>query len=205
MSAALGTSAPVVVALGSDSAGAPLLVAFAWGDVAGAVLLTGVTPLAGDLGYGDVNRDGHGDFVMVGREAPGAPGGIRLFEGSATGWTRRDIRALTDVSDADLDLADADGDGDLDLLVMLEHEVGGPWTPVRQRFAALYLWEGGAFVEADLPDVGLAGGDGHIVDIANDGLPDELALGADRTGLPASWLRMYRGGEWLRRARCGRT
>lgn len=199
-----GTGEPVLIYTGQTGAGTPEIGIYNFasgaseGPAATVPSLPGVTPVLGDFEIGDVDADGNFDFVMAGTDGAGTSGVFYFVNGGGT-WTRYTIICLPSCDFVDVDLGNWDNDRDLDLLVMYETSIGGTPTRVTRVFEFLSTLgtscapgmpapPGTPFFHGFPQMAGFAEGDGHIVDIYNDGYSDALAMGrAATSGALQGW------------------
>lgn len=149
-------------------------------------LLTGTSFRGGDFEVGDINADGIFDFVTLSVDAYG-DGVLAWSLGSDNPNHRREWVAADGIPVlfpelGDVDLGNWDHDNDLDLFVMCR--VGSPTGPKDRD--KMYEWTGSGFTEV-LATARIAEGDGHIVDIYNDGMSDVMAMGRQLSGTVSSW------------------
>ncbi len=171
-----GTGEPILI-FGGEAEGIDELGAY--NLVSGTLTyLDGVEMSGGDFEIGDINADGVMDFVTLGYDASGS-GSVRVYFGEYTEnklvkWSEVDGMAEEFLEEGDVDLGNWDDDRDLELFMMYQVSTGDEVEYV----TGIWDWLGSGFVQkVSATSNSMAIGDGHFVDIYNDGRSDVLALG----------------------------
>jgi hypothetical protein len=174
---------PVVVVFGAQQPGnVPALLAF---DVAAAmtsVALPGLVPVVGDWEQGDLNDDGYTDLVALGFDAAGG-NRLSVSWGGSAGWTRQTIEGYGSVSRANVDVGDYDSDGVPDIFVMFEGVSTTRITKLLRATGAGFV----TFAAAKSTAHRVAGGDGFIIDTANDAAAEVIAMGRTEDDDISGW------------------
>ncbi len=186
-----GTGEPVLVYGGRTGAGAASQQLRAYHLQSGGPvqLLSGTFFRGGDFEVGDINADGLFDFVTLSYDAAGN-GEIRTYLGQSQenqlSWVAGSGSSALYPEIGDVDLGNWDLDNDLEFFAMYQTTIPGGIdnaSEVREWVAPgfnLAMAAGGRNRIAE--------GDGHIVDIYNDGRSDVFALGRDISGGSSSWF-----------------
>lgn len=182
-----GTGQPILVYGGSRALSSAKLQTYNFATGATGVL-TDIVFHGGDFEVGDINGDPYLDFVTLG-VGSGGSGFLRTFQGgkvaNEAAWSQVGGLENVNIIDGDVDLGNWDADVDLDMFAMYEIFDGVLYedhTEMRE------WWQPGFHIEAQGGGVNrIADGDGHIVEIYNDGWADVLALGRRVSGSLSSW------------------
>jgi hypothetical protein len=167
------------------AAGGPAIRTFDLAAGLAPIATPGLDPVGGDWEAGDVDGDGYIDLVALGADASGSAA-LSVFYGRPARWDRQDVETYGAAQHPDVDLGDFDSDGRLDIAVMFED--AGAFL-VDPRVTKLLRNAGGGF--ATFAAAGetrqVAEGDGRIVDTANDGDSEVLAMGVTDSGALSGW------------------
>jgi hypothetical protein len=173
---------PVIVVFGVRPGSVPDLRAFNVAAAYAPIALPGVDPVDGDWEAADMNGDGYGDLVALGLDGAVTPA-LSVFAGTSAGWGRQDVEVYGSVTRADVDLGDFDASGRPDVLVTFEDVGLARVTKLLANGAAGYS----TFAQASVPEREIAGGDGFIVDTANDAKAEPVAMGSTDMGAISGW------------------
>ena len=185
-----GTGEPILVYGGKLGGGAVHKELYYYNLVTGAFgFVTGTVFRGGDFEVGDINADGVFDFVIISFNTAGSYS-VSYYLGSKAGndytWTEHTISGASSGLIGDVDLGNWDSDNDLDLFIMYQKIGAGE----NKAHTEMWQWTGATFtlnLQA-LSANSISDGDGHIVDIYNDGRSDVFAMGRPLGGAASSWF-----------------
>lgn len=142
-----------------------------------------VDPVDGDWEAADMNADGYTDLVALGVDGASTPALTVFAGGPGSAWTRQDAEVYGGASEADVDLGDFNADGRPDVLVEFDDGAGARVSKMLSNTAAGYP----LFAAASISARRVAGGDGFIIDTANDAKGEPVCMGSDAAGVISGW------------------